>query len=201
MRPLTIVQARMGSTRLPGKVLADIGGLTTLEHVIRQITKCDNDTTVVIATTDLIEDEVVLDEARRQLVFEFAGDVEDVLGRFAQCHKIFEREFEYPIVVRITADSPFLDPHLLDQTIDLLTRGGYDYVGTDAPAGVGQEAFTAEILHAANRWAKTPDDREHVVPWMIRNGNCGWVHYDGPQEPLALDTPEDLERLRARVAA
>jgi len=203
MRPLTIVQARMGSQRLPGKVLMDIGGQTTLERVIRQTRSCRNAGHIVVATTALTEDEPILDEAERLGAAWFRWHPEDdVLKRFAQCHHECEQRFGSLFhIARVTADSPFLDPDLLDQTIALVTRRGHDYAGVKgAPAGYHQEAFTAEILHAADRWATTPVDREHVVPWMIRNGDCGWVHSDLPGSPVTLDTAEDLERLRAMVA-
>lgn len=201
-RPLTIVQARMGSTRLPGKTLANIADQTVLERVIGQIRKCDTGIgDVVIATTTNHEDEAILQEAERLHVKWCRWPhPADVLARFVRCHQECERvkNGTVDVVVRVTADCPFLEPSLLDQVIRQIATGSTDYVGVrNAPDGTHAEAFTTEILHAANRWARDPHDREHVVPWIIRNGQCGWIdgsHITGPN--LTLDTPEDLERLR-----
>jgi spore coat polysaccharide biosynthesis protein SpsF len=186
----------MGSTRLPGKALADIGGQTALERVIRQLRKCREPLgQIVVATTWNREDEAIIREAER-LKVTWLRWTEDPLERFAKCHTEIGGDF----IVRITADCPFLDPHLLDETVELVSRRGYDYAGVKgAPRGTHQEAFTAEILQAAHRWARIPEDREHVVPWMIRNGDCGWIHADNDGPPLTLDTPADLERLRRHV--
>jgi spore coat polysaccharide biosynthesis protein SpsF (cytidylyltransferase family) len=193
----------MGSTRLPGKALVDIGGQTALERVIRQLRKCREPLgQIIVATTWNREDEAILREAERLGVIWFRGLPDDVLERFARCHQEASKMFGGDFIVRITADCPFLDPGLLDRTIELVSRRGYDYAGVKgAPDGTHQEAFTAEILHAAHRWARDPEDREHVVPWVIRNGDCGWIHAPNDGPPLTLDTPEDLESLREYASA
>jgi spore coat polysaccharide biosynthesis protein SpsF (cytidylyltransferase family) len=188
----------MGSTRLPGKALVDIGGQTALERVIRQLRKCREPLgQIIVATTSNDEDDEICREAKRLRVGWFRWYTDDVLERFAKCHALVGGDF----IVRITADCPFLDPGLLDRTIELVSRRGYDYAGVKGgPDGTHAEAFTAEILRAAHRWARDPEDREHVVPWMIRNGDCGWIHAPNDGPPMTLDTPEDLERLRGYVA-
>lgn len=196
---ITIVQARMASTRLPGKVLARLGNMTVLEHVIARVREADIGALVIATTWDRDDDQIA--QVASMLGIDcFRGHGRDVLQRFRDCN----RKHEGDPIVRVTADCPFLDPGLLAQVAAKLQAGGFDYVGVKgAPDGYHQEAFTAAALKLANALATDQFDREHVVTYMLSRPAMfrqGWVQaaIEGP--PVTLDTAEDLERLRKLVA-
>lgn len=198
MRPLTIVQARMASRRLPGKVVARIGRKTALEHVIHQLALSNGNLGQVVVAATLDEaDDAIADVCRLFGIECFRGHPTDVLDRFYKAGALYGGT---PII-RVTADCPLLDPKLI-QPLLIRIGEGYDYAGVKgAPPGRPCEAFTQEILVAAHRWARDARDREHVITWMLRNGNCGWYHVDYPdQRPVELNTQADLARIRAMVA-
>ena len=199
---LTVIQARMGSTRLRGKVFADIGGRPVLEHVLSAAHAIDGHGDIVVATSYLQQDLPIWNWCCQHHVKVFRWHPTDVLERF---HKLWRTVGGDPII-RITADCPLLDPELVPPLVALVERG-LDYATVEgAPAGRICEVFSAEILAAAHRWAHTDEDREHVVPWMVRNGGCAVhrVEY-ADQRNVELNTAADLERIRAiageRIAA
>jgi len=195
---LTVIQARMGSTRLPGKALAQIEGRTALALTIDAVKRSRLPCWIVVATTQEREDDEIAYEASRQDVEVFRGSVEP-LTRFAEVAEHYRASGSEPIV-RVTADCPLLDPRYLNPVCDLVRRG-HDYAGVlGAPRGRHAEAFTGEVLGAAHRWASAAFDREHVVPWMIKHGRCGWYRVTDKREPVELNTAADLERIRAIAA-
>ncbi len=187
----------MGSSRLPGKVLMYLEGEIVLGRVLARLAECDIDLgKIVVATSTLREDNPIVSYCLARGTDYVRGPAFNVLKRFAQAHDLFGGD----PVVRVTADCPLLDPALLGDVVRLLLIGEHDYVGVRrVPAGYDCEAFTAEALHAANRWATLPEDLEHVVPWMWRNTDCGWVNAEITGDPVELNTAADLERLRSLV--
>jgi len=190
-----IVQARMGSSRLPEKVLLQLGERTVLERVIDRVQHLGP---IVVATTLEAADDPIIDLCRHLNISTLRGSSADVLDRYHVAANLYDGD---PII-RVTADCPLLDPALIPPLLGLIREGGYDYAGVKgAPRGRHCEAFTREILGAANRWAIKPHDREHVVPWMFRNGLCGWHHVRYPdRRAVELNTQADLRRIR-RIAA
>jgi len=187
----------MGSTRLPGKVFADIGGKPVLEHVLAAARAIDGHGRIVVATSWLPEDARIGIWCRLRNVKVYRGHPTDVLNRFFWASRLHDRG----AIVRITADCPLLDPELVPPLIRLIEEG-FDYATVEgAPAGRFCEAFSAKMLWAAHHGAHTAEDREHVVPWMVRNGRCA-VHRAeyADQRDVELNTAADLERIRAIAA-
>lgn len=166
-----IIQARMGSTRLPGKTLIDICGKPLLEHILDRIQKSTKIDEFVIATTDNIEDNSIINFSARMGISCFCGSEEDVLDRYYQCARLHKAD----IIVRITADDPFKDPIVVDRVVCEILGSNYDYVSNTIhptyPEGLDIEVFTFEALERSWREATTALDREHVTPYL-------WLHPD-----------------------
>ena len=144
-----IVQARMGSTRLPGKVLRPIAGRPLLAHVIGRLALLRHRIVVVVATSSEPRDDVVATYCKSLEVPCFRGSEHDVLGRYVAC----ARAYEFEHVIRLTADNPFTDIEELDRLIDLHLGDGNDYSHSFGimPLGVGAEIFTLAALERSER--------------------------------------------------
>ena len=164
-----IIQARVGSTRLPNKVFAELGGRPLISHVVERVMRARNVAKVVLATTVNPLDDPLADWARAQGVALHRGSEEDVLARFHGAAV----EHGASVVVRITADDPFKDPRVIDQVIQLLQDRGaafcYNNKPPTFPEGLDTEVFTFEALDAAHREASEAFDREHVTQYLYRH--------------------------------
>ena len=166
MRRVIIVQARMTSTRLPGKVLMDLAGRPMLAQQLRRLKRCASVDEIVVATTVLPSDDAVADLAGRESVRWFRGDEQDVLSRYAGA----AREAHADVVIRVTADCPLISPEVVDRVIDelLAHRDACDYASNTLertyPRGLDTEALFADVLDRANRLATSAAAREHVTP-------------------------------------
>jgi spore coat polysaccharide biosynthesis protein SpsF len=205
-RVVTIVQARMGSTRLPGKVLADLLGKPLLERQLERLARARTPHETVIATTTLPRDTPVAELAARVGVACFRGDERDVLARFAGAAARHAAD----VVVRVTADCPLLDPDVLDRCVGTLLEGDrLEYVANvfprTYPRGLDVEALTRETLAIADREAHEPLDREHVTryvwqrPHRFRLANVADTA-DHSHLRWTVDAPEDLALVRAIYA-
>jgi spore coat polysaccharide biosynthesis protein SpsF len=165
-----IIQARMGSTRLPGKVMMKVDKTNTiLSHVINQLKNSKKIDKIIIATTDLQEDDVIVNHAKILKTNLFRGNAVDVLDRYYQCAK----KFSSKIIVRITADNPLIDPNIVDDIINQFLKNSSDYI-TNAnprtyPYGTEVEVFSFQALEKASNNAKKPSEREHVTPYFHNN--------------------------------
>ncbi len=208
MKRVLIVQARMGSTRLPGKVLMDLAGRPMLAQQLRRIARCREVDAVVLATSHNASDDPVAALARQEGVPVFRGDEVDVLGRFVGA----AREHGADVVVRVTGDCPLLDPEVTDRVIRELTdhAGACDYASNvlerTYPRGLDAEAFFFDTLLRIDRLARAALEREHVtllprsgrpdlflcrsVTDSERNGDLRWT----------VDTGADLELVRRLYA-
>jgi len=165
-----IIQARTGSTRLPGKILKSVNqNDTVLSFGIKQVQSCKNIDQLVIATTNLPEDDVIVDYVEKLKIEYFRGSPKDVLDRYYQCAK----KFSISIIVRITSDCPLVDPGIIDEVISnfLENKDKIDYVSnvhpiTTFPDGTDVEVFSFESLEKAWMEAKKPSEREHVTPYI-----------------------------------
>lgn len=196
---VSIIQARMGSTRLPGKVMADIEGAPLLEHVIRRVQTAELVDQVVVATTGLPEDNIVAQTAKDLGVEAYRGSVDDVLKRMTEA----AFKFEADVIVRITADDPFKDPEIIDKTIQImLDRDDLEYTSTyKYPLGMDVECIRWEALAEADDETRSPYDREHVTPFIKTQGilyRSDFLYNDKNLSHLrwTIDTPEDLEYAR-----
>ena len=208
MNVLTIIQARMTSTRLPGKVLMPLAGKTVLEHVVERARKGWPDAYVVVATPAgdaqrPIED--LCEQLPPDDVTSCAPEVaeNDVLSRYvvsalayhATACFVVQGALSRPvIIVRLTADCPLLDPAMIRRVIE----AGGDWRSIDYVRGRrAVEAFPLDVLLRASRRSTSPYEREHVCPWMYdpENGmRCVLIDDDRPN--YSVDTAEDLERAR-----
>jgi spore coat polysaccharide biosynthesis protein SpsF len=190
MKVTAIIQARMGSTRLPGKVLMDIAGRPLLEHVIERVLACRSLDQVVIATTNAAEDDKITDFVQTMGISFYRGSTDDVLDRYYQAAKIFNAN----ILVRLTADCPLLDPIEIDRIVSyFLNHNELDYIATGHtyPEGYGAEVFTMATLERAWREAKLVSEREHVTPYIWKGTNGFRIQ--------RLEFPQDLSWIRATV--
>jgi spore coat polysaccharide biosynthesis protein SpsF (cytidylyltransferase family) len=202
MNLVAIIQARMGSCRLPGKVLMDLGGCSVLERVVCRLRRASTISGIVVASSDLATDEVIAIECQKLGVVCFRGSELDVLDRYYRA----ALEAQADAVVRITSDCPLIDPELVDQVVLLFQTCRADYVSNCGPRtfprGLDTEAFTMPALSRAWREAQRPHQREHVTPYLYENPDKfqlsmvkGTVDYS--QYRWTLDTAEDLHLLRS----
>lgn len=197
-----VLQARMGSTRLPGKSLASIGGRSLVARAVERLRACSG-LPVVIATTTLPADDLLCDEARQLGVEVLRGPADDVLARYA----IAVSALGLTAVVRATADNPAVDLDAPRRTLDMLRRSGADYVvDRGLPLGATVEAVSAVALVRAAGLATAAYDREHVTPYIRRDGRARGLDLLAPltlRRPelrLTVDTADDLTAMRRLYA-
>ncbi len=164
-----IVQARMGSSRLPGKVLLPLAGQTVLWHVLTRCQAIPGIDLVACATTQAAADIAIVREAERAGARVYRGSQADVLGRYQQA----ARSLGADVIMRVTGDCPLIDPDVCGKVLALRAETGADYACNNMPRswpyGLDCEAFTANALFQAANTAKTSNEREHVTPWIRNN--------------------------------
>jgi len=200
-----IIQARMGSSRLPGKVLKDICGQPMLGWVVKRAKQSEKTDQVVVATTQDSEDDPVEDFCSKNAIACYRGSTFDVLDRYYQAARLFEAD----IIVRVTGDCPLIDPALIDGAIAELQAGELDFVANRLPPpyqrtfpiGLDVEVATIKALTEAWQHAKKTHEREHVMPYLY----SGPAKYrskvinaptDHGGQRWTVDTPQDLEFVR-----
>ena len=194
---VALIQARMGSSRFPGKVLEDVAGHPMLWHVVHRLRKAKLIDKVVVATTDRPVDDPIVDFCQEDGLACFRGDERDVLDRFYQAARVHHAD----VVIRITADCPLIDPAVVDRVVERFQQGDCDYASNASPYtypdGLDTEVFSFAALERAWRDASKPSEREHVTPYLrtetFRNAN---VRSDVPVSPAqyrwTVDHPADL---------
>ena len=162
-----IIQARMGSNRLPGKILKQIGGKPLLEHILYRMSFLQHAAGIVVATTENPLDDPVEEFCRRNEVSFFRGSEENVLQRYC----LAARAGGFSHVVRLTGDNPFVDIAELDRLIDLHLSANADYSSCveGLPVGVGAEIFTFAALQDSLEHASAPHHFEHVNEYLLEN--------------------------------
>jgi len=203
MNVLAIIQARMDSNRLPGKALMLLENKPILEHIIDSLRFSNFINKIIIATTNLSEDDVIYDLAKNLGVEVFRGDPNDVLSRFYKCAKLYDGE----IVLRLTGDNPLVDPELIDQIIDISKTEKCDYVSNvlhlTFPYGYSPcEAINFKTLEYLYKNKTDPKTREHIVYYIKRNPelfNLKEVtapkNLERPDWRLTIDYIEDYQLL------
>lgn len=202
MKVVCIVQARVGSTRLPGKILKKICGKTVLEHDVNRLKLVPNIDEIVIATTTEKQDDKIIDEANRLGVKYFRGSENDVLSRYY----FAAMENNADIVVRVTSDCPLLDCNVCAKVIRYyIDNKNFDYVSNTInrtyPRGLDIEVFSITSLEKAYINAEKASEREHVTPFIWRNNEIfriGQVcnNFDNSDLRLTLDTDEDFKLIK-----
>jgi glutamate-1-semialdehyde 2,1-aminomutase len=203
MKTVAICQARMGSTRLPGKVLKDLSGRPVLDWVVEAAKQSPGVDQVVVATSTLPQDDPIVEWALAKGVAVFRGSETDVLSRFLGA----AHQHNADIIVRLTGDCPFLDPRVIGEVIKLREMKNADYAtNTDPPSypdGLDVEVFTRAILEASNKEAIRRTDRDTVTRFMVRNRyrfsavNLVCPLPDLVRERWVLDSPEDYAFIQA----
>lgn len=202
MRTVAIIQARMGSSRLPGKVLADLAGAPMLARVIARAQAAATVSSVMVATTDQAADDPLVAVAHAAGAQVFRGATDDVLARYLGAARANHAQ----VVVRLTADCPLLDPAVIDCVVEgLLTMPGCDYASNTHqrtfPRGLDVEAMTMATLERLALVAASPAHREHVTAYVLDNSAefsilqiC--AEHDASHLRWTVDTELDLALVR-----
>lgn len=196
-----MVQARMSSTRLPGKVMEDLLGEPLIVRQIERIRISKNISKLVVATSSCPSDDVLADCLEQNGVEVFRGSLTDVLSRFTKLQKLHRPDH----IVRLTADCPLIDFNVIDAVVDLHLNSGSDYTSNvlerTFPRGLDVEIFTSATLDRLNDFELTDDEREHVTlgiysrPSMFSLSNLA-NESDFSGLRWTVDTPRDLEFIR-----
>lgn len=190
MRTVAIVQARMGSTRLPNKVLKPIGGVPMIELLLTRLARANQLDQIVVATADDPRNQPLADHVRKLGYHCHLGSETDVLDRYVGA----ARQARADVVVRITGDCPLVDPDLVDQAIMRFKSSEVDYLSNTSPPtypdGLDVEVFTVAALETAWQETRKPFDREHVTPYLREQGRF---------TQASLNNSENLSDLRWTV--
>lgn len=194
-----IIQARMGSTRLPAKVLKKIGDKNLLEHILFRLTKLNHNVEIVIATSILDKDDAIELFCKENEVQYFRGSETNVLERYYMCAK--ENKFDH--IVRLTGDNPFTDTEELDNLINLHLKTKSDYSRSFAslPKGVGAEIFSFEALEQSYKYGDKENHKEHVNEYIEESEDQFKIselevkkEKNRPDISLTVDTLEDYKK-------
>ena len=201
-----IIQARMGSTRLPGKVMKIIDGkIPSISYTINQLKSCKSLDKIIVATTDLPEDDEIVHHLKNLKIDVFRGSSDDVLDRYFQCAK----HYELSSIVRITADCPLIDPDIVDRGIEIFKSGNYDYVTNTYPRtfpdGNETELFSINALEKAWNNSKLPSEHEHVTPYFRNHSESfqikNFIHdTDISYLRWTIDYNEDFELVKILIS-
>lgn len=198
---LAIIQARTGSTRLPGKVLLDLAGKSALEHVIERMRCCRLVDDFIVATTISRQDLSIVNLCAELGVRVYCGSEEDPLERYFQAARLFGGDH----IIRIKADCPAIDPNVVDQAVRLHLATGADYttntVERTYPVGQDVEILTRQTLLQLWRDAKLYSEREHITLYIQKHPDKFHTEHlkwktDYSHKRWTMDNPEDYEFLR-----
>ena len=199
-----IIQARMGSTRLPGKVLMNLAGKPVLWHIITRLQRASRVDSICVATTIEKEDTCIEEASRMWNIPVYRGSRDDVISRYYECAKhIGMQKGREDYIVRITADCPLIDPAIVDILVEKAIHGHYDYISNTEPPtfpdGLDVEVFRFDVLETAVKEARLNSEREHVTPFMIKNESFSKYNFrhttDLSHIRLTLDTYEDYQMI------
>lgn len=203
---VAFIQARMTSSRLPGKVLSVIGGKPSILFMVERLRRAQQLDSIVVVTSDHRSDDTLVSVLDRAGVPTFRGPLEDVLSRYRKALEAYPAD----IVVRLTGDCPLIDPSIVDAVVSLQRQSGADYASNidppSFPDGMDVEVFTAQSLFRASESALLRSEREHVTLWMrsaasgLRRVNFR-AFMDLSAVRLTVDYPDDLELVRQLTSA
>lgn len=207
MKTIAIIQARMGASRLPGKMLKDIAGKPAIAHVVERVKMAKHLDEVWVATTTAHADDAIGDWAAANSVSVYRGSEQDVLDRYYKTAVGAGAD----VIVRVTGDCPLADPQVIDHVIEEFGDGvAFDYISNvhppTFPDGLDTEVFSFTALEKTWKEAKLSSEREHVTPYiwnhpeLFRQKNIE-NDIDLSTHRWTLDTPEDLECIRLIVEA
>lgn len=203
MKVVAIIQARMTSTRLPGKVLKTVLEKPLLEYQLERVSRSKLIDEIVVATTINKSDDPIIKLCHKLGVLTYRGSEEDVLSRYYEAAK----QFNADVIVRLTSDCPLIDPEIIDQVIKLYItqKDVLDYVSNTLirtyPRGLDTEVFSFRALQVAYEKARLKSEREHVTAYIYKNPdkfqlkNLSYVR-DLSKHRWTVDTKEDLELIK-----
>ena len=202
-----IIQARMGSTRLPGKAMLDVeNDKTVLYFVIKQLQNCKLIDKIIVATTTLEDDNKIADFSKDLGIDCFRGSSNNVLDRYYQCAK----KYSVLTIVRIPSDKPLIDPEIVDNVVSVFRNNSYDYItnflsNPTFPSGTEVEIFSINALKKVWEKAKLPSEKEHVTPYFANHEDEFKItHMENSENlshlRLAVDKIEDLKLVRKIVS-
>ncbi|MGI2296570.1 cytidylyltransferase domain-containing protein [Paenibacillus sp. GXUN7292] len=206
MNTVAIVQARMTSSRLPGKVLKEVMGKPLIEYLIERLRRVKHLSNIVIATTVNDSDQSIVELCDKLGVDCFRGSEEDVLSRYYKAALHYRAEH----IVRITSDCPVIDPEVVDQVISYYFGQKSDYTSNGLvrsfPRGLDTEVFSFKVLEEAHQEAKESFEREHVTPFLYNNRDRFSTHnysykYDCSYHRWTVDTQEDFILIQKIIEA
>ena len=202
LKTVAIVQARMGSSRLPGKVLAEISGQPLMRMLLTRLSRANFLDQIIVATTDNRIDDPLCLWLEKEGVDYFRGSETDVLSRFVRCAESNKAD----VIVRITADDPLKDPEIVDRAVKLYRNlQDVDYVSNTVmptyPEGLDVEVFSRSSLELADKRAALLSEREHVTPYIWSNPDRFKIFNFEMKPDLSswrwtVDKTEDLEFIR-----
>lgn len=201
-----IIQARMGSTRLPGKVLLDLHGKPVIERVIERVLRSQKIHNVIIATTDKQEDDIIAEFVKQYhnpRITVFRGSELDVRDRYLKA----AQQYGVDIIVRVTSDCPVIDPKIIDTVVSEFLASDADYAANileprTYPRGLDVEVFSFDILQKIHKTVDDAHDREHVTLYIRKNPHLfttkSIMHdQDYSNFRWTLDEPDDYKFLQA----
>ena len=193
-----VVQARLGSSRFPKKVLEKITEKELLWHVVERTLLSKSIDKIIIATTDNPHDDELVDFCEKHKWEVFRGSEENVLSRYFHCSK----QYKLDVIVRVTADDPLKDSQLIDKCVHELLSGNFDYVSNNNPPsypeGLDVEVFTFDALKRSYQLSVDPFEQEHVTQFILRNPSMFSMKNLANMEDLSsirltIDTADDFE--------
>lgn len=204
MKTVALIQARMSSSRFPGKVVADLAGRPMIAYMVERVRKARSVDLVAVITSTDPSDDGLASTVERLSIPAFRGELEDVLNRYAGAAEAFGAD----VIIRLTGDCPLIDPGIIDAVAGLRQEVDADYCSNVAPPtfadGFDVECFTRATLERAQREAVQAPEREHVTLWMrsadngIRRANYEAL-VDSSHLRLTVDYPDDLAVVRRIV--
>ncbi|WP_017726250.1 cytidylyltransferase domain-containing protein [Halalkalibacterium ligniniphilum] len=205
MKVVAIIQARMGSTRLPGKVLKAVMGKPLLAYQLDRLLKAESVDEIVIATTNQKADDPIVAFCKEKGIPYYRGSEMDVLSRYYEAAKKYQAD----AIVRMTSDCPIIDPSVVEEVIAVYKTGVYEYVSNTLersfPRGMDTEIFSMAILKKAYDEADQPFEREHVTPYfylhqsLFKLGNVCCKHGDMSEHRWTVDTEEDFALIKTII--
>ena len=203
MKTGIIIQARMGSTRLPGKIMKPLIDKPVLRHVIERVKQVKEADEIIIATTTNKEDDIIEKEALDNNVKVYRGSEDDVLSRYFEA----AHHYSLDVIVRITSDCPLIDPLIINDMLnvydqlahDVMTNAGIDESQRTFPRGLDTEIFSFSVLKDAQAYAEKIYQREHVTPYLYENTNNIYYYknsVDWSGYRITLDTKEDFDLIQ-----
>lgn len=167
MKIVAIIQARMNSERLPGKVIMNLANKPVLMHIVERLSFCKMLDAIVVATSEESSDDLIYNLCSENKIECFRGSLDDVLDRYYHCSKKYSAD----AVLRITGDCPAIDPKIVDAVISGFKKGDYDCygLGGEFPDGLDCTVYSSSALDIAWENAELPSEREHVGPYIEKN--------------------------------